>query len=225
MKAGIAVLGMVAVLAACGGGHTPEDTHAGSSEHVSGITVGMEEVQINVPVEGTVVARNRAEISTRMMARVSDLTADVGTKVRAGQVLIRLGTEDIAANRAKAEAAVMVASAARDEAEKHASRMDALLAQDVVPQVQRDQAHLQLKQAQSQLAMATATLSEVETAGSYASIRAPFAGEVVGRYIDKGDVAAPGMPLLVVEEAGPRDGRLAVPVGAASGLEVGSTIQ
>ena len=225
MKAGIAVLGMVATLAACGGSHSPEDTHAGSSEQVSGITVEMEEIQVNVPVEGTVVARNRAEITTRMMARVTDLTADVGTRVRAGQVLIQLGTEDIATNRAKAEAAVFVAGAARDEAEKHVGRMDALLAQDVVPQVQRDQAHLQLKQAESQLAMATATLQEVETAGSYASITAPFAGEVVGRFIDKGDVAAPGIPLLVVEEAGPRDGRLAVPVEVASGLEIGSTIQ
>ena len=60
----------------------------------------------------------------------------------------------------------MVAKVARDEAEKHANRMDALLAQDVVPEVQRDQAHLQLAQAESQLAMADATLGEVETAGS-----------------------------------------------------------
>jgi RND family efflux transporter MFP subunit len=119
----------------------------------------------------------------------------------------------------------MVARAARDEAAKHADRMDALLAQDVVPQVQRDQAHLQLTQAESQLAMATATLTEVETAGSYAAIRAPFSGEVVGRFIDEGDVAAPGMPLLVVEEAGPREGRLAVPVEAAEALEVGSPIR
>jgi RND family efflux transporter MFP subunit len=191
----------------------------------SGIAVQLEEIQLNVPVEGTVVARNRAEITTRMMARVTRLNADVGSRVGSGQVLIQLGTEDIAANRTKAEAAVTVASAARDEAEKHAERMDALLKQDVVPQVQRDQAHLQLTQAESQLAMATATLKEVETAGSYASIRAPFAGEVVSRYIDKGDVAAPGMPLLVVEEAGPREGRLAVPVDAATGLSVGSTIR
>ena len=225
MKAGIAVLGTVAFLAACGESHSPENTPAGVTQHGPGIAVEAEEIQVSAPVEGTVVARNRAEITTRMMARVSSLTADVGSRVRAGQVLLRLGTEDIAVNRAKAEAAVMMAGAARDEAEKHASRMDALLAQDVVPEVQRDQAHLQLTQAESQLAMARATLREVETAGSYASIRAPFDGEVVSRYIDEGDVAAPGMPLLVVEEAGPREGRLAVPVSAAEGLEIGSTVQ
>jgi RND family efflux transporter MFP subunit len=215
----------VAFLAACGGDHSSEATHAGATEHGPGIAVEAEEIQIKVPVEGTVVAKNRAEITTRMMARVTSLNADVGSRVRAGQVLLQLGTEDIAANRAKAEAAVMVATAARDEAQKHAGRMDALLAQDVVPQVQRDQAHLQLTQAESQLAMATATLKEVETAGSYASIRAPFAGEVVSRHIDEGDVAAPGIPLLVVEEAGPREGRLFVPVDAAQRLEVGSTVK
>ena len=225
MKAGVAALGTVALLAACGGGHSPDDTHAGSSQPGPGVAVEMEEIQVNVPVEGSVTARNRADITTRMMARVTEITADVGTRVQAGQILIRLGTEDIAANRAKAEAAVMVASAARDEAERHAIRMDTLLAQDVVPQVQRDQAHLQLIQAESQLAMATATLREVETAGSYASIRAPFAGEVVSRYIDEGDVAAPGMPLLVVEESGPREGRLAVPVRVATKLELGSIIR
>ena len=225
MKAGIVVLGAVVFLAACGEPHSPETTQAGVTQHGPGIMVEAEEIQVSVPVEGTVMARSRAEITTRMMARVTALSADVGSRVRAGQVLLNLGTEDIASNRAKAEAAVMVANAARDEAEKHAARMDALLAQDVVPQVQRDQAHLQLAQAESQLAMANATLGEVETAGSYASIRAPFDGEVVGRYVDVGDVAAPGMPLLVVEEAGPRDGRLALPVAAAEGLEIGSTLR
>lgn len=225
MKAGLAILGMVAVLAACGESHSSETAHADRIEHGPGMTVQVEEIQLNVPVEGTVVARNRAEITTRMMARVSDITADIGTRVGKGQVILRLGTEDIAANRAKAEAGVRVATAGRAEAGKQADRMDALLSQDVVPQVQRDQAHLQLAQAESQLAMATASLQEVENAGSYASIRAPFAGEVVGRFIDEGDVAAPGMPLLVVEEAGPREGRLAVPVEVAGGLSVGSTVR
>jgi len=225
MKAGIAILGAVAILTACEGSQTPEASHAGPTETRQGIPVELQDIQLSIPVEGTVVARNRAEITTRMMARVSALPVDVGSRVGRGDVLIRLGTEDIAANRAKAEAAVMLAQAARDEASKQADRMDALLAQDVVPQVQRDQAHLQLTQAESQLAMATATLSEVETAGSYSTIRAPFTGEVVSRFVDRGDLAAPGMPLLVVEQAGPREGKPAVPVTAAQGLSVGSMIR
>jgi RND family efflux transporter MFP subunit len=223
MKKAVLLLGALPLLTACGEDHASHQAEA--QTNVTGTPVQSEEIALYAPVEGTVMARNRAEITTRMMARVSALNADVGTTVRSGQLLISLGTDDIEANRAKAEAAVRVAGAARDEAARHADRMDTLLAQDVVPQVQRDQARLMLTQAESQLAMAEAALQEVETAGSYASIQAPFAGEVVGRYIDQGEVAAPGMPLLVVEQAGPREGKLSVPAQAAEGINPGDSIR
>jgi RND family efflux transporter MFP subunit len=189
------------------------------------LTVQAESLTATMPVEGSVVARQRAEVTTRMMARITSLPVDVGTRVRQGHVLVRLGSEDIATNRAKAEAGVAVATAARDEAAKHAARMDTLLAQDAVAQVQRDQAHLQLTQAESQLQLAEASSREVDAAQSYATIRAPFSGVVVARYHDAGDVASPGMPIVIVESAGPRDAVLAVPPDVAAGLAVGVTIQ
>ncbi|MBE0594348.1 MAG: efflux RND transporter periplasmic adaptor subunit [Gemmatimonadales bacterium] len=192
---------------------TPEQT----------LTVQTEQLTATMPVEGTVAARHRTEITTRMMARITSLPVEVGTRVSAGQVLVRLGTEDIAANRAKAEAAVTATQAGTDEARRHAARMDTLFAQDVVAQVQRDQAHLGLAQAESQLALARATLREVETASSYATIEAPFSGAVVARYVDPGDVAAPGMPILVLEDNEPRDAVLAVPADLAAGLRRGTT--
>lgn len=223
MKAGIAFLGVAAFLTACGEAHVPEAATTGSP--VNGSPVEVEEIQTQVPVEGTVVATNRAEITTRMMARITDLPVNVGSQVRRGEILARLGMEDVQANREKAEAAVRVARMAREEAAKQAARMDTLFAQDVVPLVQRDQAQLHLTQAESQLAMAEATLREVETASSYASIQAPFGGQVVARYVDVGDVAAPGMPLMVLEESGPREGKLSVPVETMGHLSVGTHLQ
>jgi RND family efflux transporter MFP subunit len=159
------------------------------------------------------------------MARISELRVDVGTRIAPGQTLIRLGTGDIAASRAKAEAAVTAAIAARDEAARQAARMDTLYAQDVVAAVQKDGAHLALTQAESQVALAEATRTEVETAASYATIRAPFHGAVVARYADAGDVAAPGIPLLVIEDSGPRDAVLAVPADLALTLEPGAPVR
>ena len=222
MRPAFTILGLAALVGACGEPHSSEE--AGAHTVATGVPVEAQQIPLHVAVEGTVFARNRAEITTRMMARVTALNADVGTRIRRGQILVQLGTEDIATSRAKAEAAVGAAEASRDEAARHATRMDTLLAQDVVPQVQRDQAHLQLTQAESQLTLASATLLEVETEGSYASIRAPFAGEVVARFIDVGDVAAPGMPLLVVDEAGPREARLAISAVVAQSLEVGTAV-
>ena len=187
--------------------------------------VTADSVAATVAVEGTVEARHRAEITTRMMARVSEVAVDLGSAVRAGQLLIRLGVEDVEASRAKADAAVAVARAGRDEAARQATRMDTLLAQDAVARVQRDQAHLALTQAESQMAMAEATLREVETAASYARIEAPFAGVVVSRMVDAGDVAAPGVPLLVVESAGAREAVLSVAPDVAETLDEGARVR
>ncbi|MEQ1855898.1 MAG: efflux RND transporter periplasmic adaptor subunit [Longimicrobiales bacterium] len=217
---------LAAALAACGG-NEPERAEAEvqTLAPTDSYLVALDSVDATVAVDGTVQARQRAEISTRMMARVSEVAVELGSAVRAGQVLIRLGVEDVEANRAKADAAVAVARAGRDEAVRQAARMDTLLVQDAVARVQRDQAHLALAQAESQLAMAQATLGEVETAVGYARIEAPFAGVVVARMVDAGDVAAPGMPLLVVESAGAREAVLTVAPEVAAGLRQGALVR
>jgi len=209
-------------LVACG--HEPAEQTVSSEPSGSTLTVTAEELTAVIPVDGTVQAQNRAGLSTRMMARVTSIPVEVGDHVRAGQTLIRLGTDDIAANRAKADAAVTVATAARDEAARQVARMDTLFAMDVVPLVQRDGARLGLTQAESQLAMAQATLREVETANRYAMITAPFDGAIVARNINEGDLAAPGMPLMVIEAFGPREAIVSVPAQLANHVSVGALL-
>ncbi|MDH3289663.1 MAG: efflux RND transporter periplasmic adaptor subunit [Gemmatimonadota bacterium] len=217
------VVAFAAGAVACGGGEPAEEQVTTVPEGT--VIVVAESLTATLPVAGTVVARRRAEVTTRMMARITSLPVELGARVTQGQVLVRLGADDIASNRAKAEAGVRAADAARDEAARHAARMDTLLALDVVAHVQRDGAHVQLTQAESQLALAMATLREVETAASYASIPAPFSGAIVARFADEGDMAAPGVPILVVEDLGPRDGLLAVPADLAARIEPGMRIR
>ncbi len=178
-----------------------------------------------VPVAGSVVARRRAELATRLTARVTRVPVDVGTAVRAGQLLVELGTEDVAAARARAAAARAAAQLGRDEAARQAERMDTLLAHDAVAQVQRDGAHLALAQADAQLAAADAALRDAATAESYAALTAPFDGVVTSRAVDPGDLAAPGTPLVVVEDRGPRDGLFAVPADLATRLRPADALQ
>ena len=208
--------------AACGNESSEQAARVETSANT--ITVEAEQLTDVMPVEGTVHAERHATLSTRMMARVISIPVEVGDQVREGQTLIRLGTDDIAANRAKADAAVRVASAARDEATRQVARMDTLYAMDVVPLVRRDGAHLALTQAESQLAMAHATLAEVEAASRYATIRAPFTGAIVARNINQGDLAVPGMPLMVIEATGPREAVIAVPADLAEFVAVGSFV-
>ena len=57
-------------------------------------------------------------------------------------------------------------------------------------------------------------------------VTAPFAGRVVRRMVEVGDLAAPGRPLLMLETGSSRRAALSVPESAvaASGLEVGSPV-
>jgi membrane fusion protein, multidrug efflux system len=184
----------------------------------------LESLTTVVPIDGTVAARRRAEIATRLMARVTSVTVNAGAVVHAGQPLVRLGEEDVAAGRSRAVAARDAARAGRDEAARQAARMDTLLTQDAVARVQRDQAHVALAQAESQLAMAEASLRDATIAASYATLAAPFAGVVASRTVDPGDLATPGVPLVVVEDDGPRDAVFAVPAELAADLRLGSAI-
>jgi RND family efflux transporter MFP subunit len=218
----ISLLLLALSIAACGQESSQQASPVETTANT--VTVTAERLTTVMPVEGTVYAENRAVLSTRMMARVSAVPVEVGDVVRAGQTLIRLGTDDIAANRAKAEAAVRVAQAAHDEAARQLARMDTLYAMDVVPLVHRDGARLGLTQAESQLAMAEATLREVEAADRYAAIRAPFDGAIAARNINEGDLAAPGVPLMTVEAIGPREAVVSVPADVAQYMEVGALL-
>ena len=222
MKKAIYLTTIVFGAAACG--HDSAESAHPNTTDIAPITVHAESLVAVVAVNGNVEARNRSSLSTRMMARVSSIPVEVGDRVRAGQILIRLGTDDISTNRAKAEAAVSLGRAAREEAARHAARMDTLLAMDAVPRVSRDAAHLGLTQAEAQLAIAEATLGEVENASRYATIRAPFDGAVVARNINVGDLATPGMPLLVVDADGPREAVLAIPEDVAKHVGTGTVL-
>jgi RND family efflux transporter MFP subunit len=218
-----AVYGLLALgAAACG--QSMANTPPARPPEEPALTVAAETLATTFAVPGVVQARQHAEISTRMMARVTAVLVEVGAKVREGEPLLRLGTEDVSANRLKAEAAWTAATAARDEAARQAARMDTLVVVDAVSPVQRDQAHVALSQAEAQLALAEAARREVETAAGYATIRAPFTGAVVARHVDAGDLASPGMPLLEFESDGPRDVVLGVPADLAANLHVGDTL-
>jgi RND family efflux transporter MFP subunit len=220
-----AVLGIAVGAWACGDAEPSPAPVTAVTAH-SGETIVVEPMVLEsvVPVDGTVTARQEAVLSTRMMAQITAIEVEVGDRVRKGQALVRLGTDDVSANRRRADATLLVARAARDEAARHAARMDTLLAQDAVALVQRDQSRLALVQAESQVALAEAAVAEVDAAARYAQLEAPFDGTIVSRPARVGDLASPGQPLLAVAALGPREVVLGVPLEAARGLATGSEI-
>jgi RND family efflux transporter MFP subunit len=146
---------------------------------------------------GTVRAARRAELSTRLMGRGESVRVRAGDVVRPGQLLLTVERASLTASERQAAAALAQATATLRRTER-------LYADSAAPLVQLEAARTAHAQAEAQAGAVRADLA-------YAEIRAPFAGLVVSRLADPGDQAAPGQPLLVVEDRTAREIVVTVP--------------
>lgn len=139
-------------------------------------------------VAARVVALETANVATRGSGTVESVPVDIGSAVRAGQVVARLEGVGVESAVASAEAQAVVA---RRTFERLAN-------------LERDGAATQqeLDQAEASLRTAEAHLDEAKAARDYFVLRAPFDGTVTARLADPGDLAVPGRPLLVISGSG-----------------------
>lgn len=228
MRTVVALAG-AALLAACGGEDTPAPAAAATAPAGTVVAVVDTTIAATFAASGTAQPLQQATLSSKLMGTVTEVTVHVGDLVRAGQVLARLDTRDLAARDAQVRAGIAGAEAAQREALQHATRIRALYADSAAPRMLLDQAEAGLARAEAGLAAARAQQAELAAVADYGVIRAPFAGRVTQRFVDPGAMAAPGAPLLAVEDAS----RLRISVSAApaaaarlrAGSPVGATIE
>jgi multidrug efflux pump subunit AcrA (membrane-fusion protein) len=182
----------------------------------------------SVEAGGVVRARATALIASRVMAPIVDVRVQAGDRVRRGDVLVTLDARDLRANDARAQAASTSAaeSVRAAEADVRAAASSAQLARlthDRVATLQAkrsatgeelDQAVAILSAAEAQHAAAQARLAAAAAgrdatkaaadaaaiATTYATLTAPFDGIVTERSAESGSMAAPGSPLLMLED-------------------------
>jgi len=143
----------------------------------------------------------QATLSTRLMGAVTTVLVHEGDRVRAGQVLVRLDTRDLQAKGEQAQAGLRAAEAEAAEAQRYAVRIRALYADSAAPRAILDAAETGLARAQAGLAQARGADNELAAVAHYGELRAPFAGVVTRRWVDPGAFAAPGAPLITMEDA------------------------
>lgn len=150
-------------------------------------------------VSGTVEAVNSANLSTRLMGYVEHINVKVGDKVAKGQTLIVINNTDLEAKRAQVNAGISEAKAAFTIAEKDYNRYKNLFEQNSASQKEFDDMTAHYNMAKARLEAAHQMKNEINAQFAYTNIKAPFSGVVTGKFIDEGDLANPGMPLLAVE--------------------------
>jgi RND family efflux transporter MFP subunit len=179
-------------------------------------------------VGGVVQAQTTATIMARILAPVREVRASPGDRVRAGQVLIVLDGRDLAAQAHRARAAG--ASAEQDliaaGAERQAADAALALARATHGRIlglhekrsataqELDEATGGLRAAEARAASAAARAQAAgsgveaaradseaaDTTETFSRIAAPFDGVVTEKMVEPGNMAAPGVPLMRVED-------------------------
>ena len=148
---------------------------------------------------GKVQSENSANLSTRMMGHVQNIYVKVGDKVNKGQLLLSVNNADISAKLAQVSASITEANAAYKNAEKDYFRYKSLFNDNSASQKELDDITAHYNMAKARLEAANQMKNEVQAQFSYANIRAPFNGVISNKFINEGDMANPGMPLLEIE--------------------------
>lgn len=218
-------LAALAFVTACGDA-APDPADAMESPAPVGATYTVEETTVDATLEAAGVAEpfQRATLSTRLMGSVTEVLAREGDLVRAGQVIARIDARDIAARRGQVDAGIAEAEAVHRDALVQANRFRALYADSAATRAQLDAVETGLARAEAGVRAATAGAGELDALGSYAEIRAPFAGIVTQRFVDRGAFVAPGAPIAAVEDAGRLRVSVTVAPSAAAGLERGQQV-
>ncbi len=197
-----ATLFFAMVLAGCGGGEAgkprPEPAAASGGEPVT-----VRDTVITATFEAAGVAEpiGRATLSTKLMGTVTEVLVREGDRVSRGQLLARIDARDVDAKRAQVDAGIAAAEAMYQDARTQADRFRALYADSAATRYQLEQVETGLARADAGLSAARASRAELDAVGAYADIRAPFGGVVTQRFVDPGAFAAPGAPILEVQDA------------------------
>ncbi|SFR54192.1 efflux RND transporter periplasmic adaptor subunit [Thiomicrospira sp. ALE5] len=200
----LALAGLLAVTFGLSGCNDESSSSDVQNEAVNTHEVTVSQVQLaTVPVlvnmPGSVVPDQQARIASRLMGNIQTMPVELGTHVKRGDLLFTIDPQDINSQISQARAGFQQAQAALENARADFERFSELLREESVSRQQFDGVRLQYNVAQENLAAARAGLEQAEAQLTYANVRAPFDGVVVQKLADAGDLAAPGNPVVVIE--------------------------
>ena len=187
-------------------------------------------------VAGRIEANERkvTRIGAAVTGRVTEVLAETGDRVKAGQTLARVASPELTT----AQLAYMRASATATLAERSVERARQLIAADVIGSAEllRRESEVQIARAELRAAgdqlklmgLSADALSSLRAKGNVApnaAITASAAGIVIERQVSQGEVAQPGGPLFTVADLSNVWVVGALPEQIARSVQTGQNVQ
>lgn len=203
------------MIAGCHGGEVAPTPGAVQTMQARVVESQQQQLPVNLQSTGTVHSRETAIVSAQVMGRIQAVLVHEGDNVRAGQTLVVLDDAALRSQVEQAQAGVKAAQNAQAAAQTNAAlaastldRYKQLESQKSVSPQEMDEVSRRAEAAaagvealRAQTEAARAQESGARTMLGYTHLIAPFAGVVTARMADPGTMAAPGVPLLQIDQA------------------------
>lgn len=181
-----------------------------------------------IVLPGTLRGYVESPIYARATGYLLHWYVDIGTRVKAGQLLADLDTPEIDQELAQALAQRDQASSSLGLAKSSLTRWQQLRQRDAVSQQELDERQSTYTQDLANLAAADANVQRLRQLESFKRIVAPFAGVVTQRNIDVGDLIDAGSgtsrALFALAQTDPLRVYVEVPQAYAQGVTLGQQI-
>jgi len=181
----------------------------------------------NLELPGRIEAYAKAPLYARISGYLKSWKADIGTPVKAGQLLAEIETPDLDQQilQAKAELASTQANAALSE--NTAKRWQSLLATNFVSAQAVEEKMGDLSAKQAVVNASQANVNRIQAMKNFARIVAPFDGVVTARSTDVGALinvgGAPGTELFVVSDVRRLRLYVSIPQSQVAAIHTGTT--
>lgn len=144
--------------------------------------------QVEAVAQGTV--------SAQTSGRIVELPFDVNDLVPQGAVIVRFTDTEQQARLRQAQAAVRETQSRFDEQQQELVRVRDIHNKGLVAKAALDLAQANFNSAKARLDQATAAVAEAKEQLEQTVVRAPYSGILQQRFVELGELAVPGKPLL-----------------------------
>lgn len=165
-----------------------------------------------VSTDDAFIDGNKLSLASKMLGRITLLYADEGDNVLKGQLLIRLDSTDLIAQREQAinslkltRVNIQLARVNLDKAKQDFERAKQQYEGKIIPKEQYEHSQSALDAAQAEfniantkIGTANAQLNLINTQLQNTEIHSPMSGVVAKKWVMQGDVVQPGQPIFSI---------------------------
>lgn len=160
-------------------------------------------ISVSVGSAGVIEPLATVEVKSKASGEVLELLVETGDDVEAGALLVRIDPRTVRNQLAQAEAELKAAKSRRAISETQMRRAESLVQQGTFTEADFEQAALELANAEAQVVSTNVAVENARIAVDDTEIRAPVAGTVIEKPVEKGQVISSptrdvggGTPLL-----------------------------